>query len=126
MKNLLILIVSLLMTYNISAQTTSVVNEKSKRHLVEIGDGLYQVTIKCGSGTNLQTGYYKNVNDDLLRTGVWKMYNDGKLIVKAEFENDRLLWIKSQGVVYTSEEIELQRLRRRVSYLEQNMVVGTN
>lgn len=126
MKNLLILIVSLLMTYNISAQTTSVVNEKSKRHLVELGDGLYQVTIKCGSGTNLQTGYYKNVNDDLLRTGVWKMYNDGKLIVKAEFENDRLLWIKSQGVVYTSEEIELQRLRRRVSYLEQNMVVGTN
>jgi hypothetical protein len=126
MKNLLILIVSLLMTYNISAQTTSVVNEKSKRRLVELGDGLYQVTIKCGSGTNLQTGYYKNVNDDLLRTGVWKMYNDGKLIVKAEFENDRLLWIKSQGVVYTSEEIELQRLRRRVSYLEQNMVVGTN
>jgi hypothetical protein len=126
MKNLLILIVSLLMTYNISAQTTDVVNGKSKKHLVELGDGLYEVTIECESGSTVQTGYYRNINDNFLRTGVWKMYNEGKLIVKAEFENDRLVWIKSQGVVYTSEEIELHRLRKRVSYLEQNMVVGTN
>lgn len=126
MKNLLILVVLVMTTFSVSAQSYNLVKNESKTHLVELEDDLYRVIIKCGSGSITQTGFYKKIDDDLVKSGIWKMYDNRKLLVKAEFQNNYLVWIKSGGVVYTAQDIEIQRLRKRVNYLEENIIIGTN
>jgi hypothetical protein len=53
------------------------------------------------------------------------MYNGDKMVTKAKFENDDLVWIKSDGVLHTSDEIEIIQLRNRVSLLEKAIASNT-
>ena len=124
MKNLLLLIGLLFTTYSVSAQESVA---KDKRHLVEISDDFYEVHIESSEGTLSQSGYYRHVNNEFVREGIWKLYgSDKKILTTAEFKNDELVWIKSNGVVHTSKDIEISRLRKRVDFLEREIVASTN
>jgi len=117
MKKFLLFVGIILMTYTVSAQ-----NQQSVSPLIEVGEGIYEANYQSDDNPLSQTGYYKIINDRLVKHGIWKIYNDGKIITKAKYENDDLVWIKSNGVTHTSDEIELTQLRNRVSSLEKAIV----
>jgi hypothetical protein len=120
MKKFLLFVGIMLMTYTVSAQ-----NQQPVVPLIEVGEGIYEANYQNDDNSLSQVGFYKIVNDKLVKHGVWKMYNGDKMVTKAKFENDDLVWIKSDGVVYTSDEIELIQLRNRVSSLEKAIVSNT-
>jgi hypothetical protein len=94
---------------------------------IQVDETLYQVIIK-NDGVVQQTGYYESNGNDLVKTGIWKMFSSkGRVITTAEFKDNKLVWIKSNDVKYTYQDIEVKRLRNKVRHLEQQLyVVGTN
>jgi hypothetical protein len=119
MKRILLFVGIILMSYTVSAQS----QKSTLPQLTEIEDGLYEVTFTSDSETVTQTGYYKISDNKLVKEGIWKIHNGDKVISKAKFENDDLVWIKTNGIVHTSEEIEILQLRNRIKTLESSLVM---
>ena len=90
----------------------------AQERVVEHIDGnLYSYTL-YDDGKVEQRGYYKELDGTLIVHGIWKD-NYGTV---ALFENGKMLWIKPKGhKKYTSEEIQLHRLKRKVEMLEQKL-----
>jgi hypothetical protein len=108
MKNIITTIILLVMTLPILAQ---------ERKLEQVDENLYSYK-KYEDGRLSQRGYYKNLNGTLFEHGIWRD-NFGTI---AQFKNGNLVWIKPKGDrKYTSDEIELNRLKRKVRMLEQKL-----
>ena len=108
MKRLITTTLLLLMTLPILAQ---------ERRLEQVENNLYSYT-SYDNGKVAQRGYYKKLDGTLIVHGIWKD-NYGTV---ALFENGNMLWIKPKGQKkYTSEEIQLHRLKRKVEMLEQKL-----
>lgn len=108
MKRLITTTLLLLMTLPILAQ---------ERRLEQVENNLYSYT-SYDNGKVAQRGYYKKLDGTLIVHGIWKD-NYGTV---ALFENGKMLWIKPKGhKKYTSEEIQLHRLKRKVEMLEQKL-----
>lgn len=119
MKKFLLFVGIICMTYTVNAQSQKTLSPQ----LIEIDENLYEVIYQNDENSVSQTGFYKIVNNELVKHGIWKIYNDDKVISKAKFEDNDLVWIKSNGVVYTSEEIEILQLRNRVKILESSIAM---
>lgn len=119
MKKFLLFVGIICMTYTVNAQSQKTLSPQ----LTEVGENLYEVTYQNDEKSVSQTGFYKIVDNELVKHGIWKIYSDDKVISKAKFEDDDLVWIKSNGVVYTSEEIEILQLRNRVKMLENSLAL---
>jgi len=100
-------------------------NSESVVKLFDLGENLYSATISGGSEIT-QKGFYKLIDGELIRHGIWKLYSDNKLLNKGEFVDNRLVWIESDGVTYTDKDIELHRLRKKVAYLERESIVTSH
>ena len=108
MKRLITTTLLLLMTLPILAQ---------ERRLEQVENNLYSYT-SYDNGKVAQRGYYKKLDGTLIVHGIWKD-NYGTV---ALFENGKMLWIKPKGrKKYTSDEIQLHRLKRKVEMLEQKL-----
>ena len=108
MKRLITTTLLLLMTLPILAQ---------ERRLEQVENNLYSYT-SYEDGKVAQRGYYKKLDGTLIVHGIWKD-NYGTV---ALFENGKMLWIKPKGrKKYTSNEIQLHRLKRKVEMLEQKL-----
>lgn len=106
MKRLITTTLLLLMTLPILAQ---------ERRLEQVEENLYSY-VSYDNGKVAQRGYYKKINGSLIEHGIWK----DTFGTVALFEDGEMLWIKPKGEKkYTKEQIELHRLRRRVSKLEE-------
>lgn len=107
MKNIITSILLLFLTTSVFGQTKS---------LEQVDVNLYQFKTS-EDGKRHQTGYYKLIDGEYEPHGFWK---DHKFKTTAYFENGKMLWIKPNGQKkYTYREIELHRLRYRVSKLEE-------
>ena len=105
MKKLILSILLLLITLPILAQ---------ERKLEQVDGNLYSYKLYDGKELT-QTGYYKNIDGTLIVHGMWK----NNLGTTALFDNGDLVWIKPKGQKkYTSGEIQLHRLKRKVEMLE--------
>ena len=108
MKKLTLSILLLLLTLPILAQ---------ERKLEQVDGNLYSYKLYDGKQVT-QTGYYKNIDGTLIVHGMWR----NNLGTTALFDNGDLVWIKPKGQKkYTSEEIQLHRLKRKVEMLEQKL-----
>lgn len=108
MKRLITTTLLLMMTLPILAQ---------ERRLEQVENNLYSYT-SYDNGKVAQRGYYKKLDGTLIVHGIWKD-NYGTV---ALFENGKMLWIKPKGrKKYTSNEIQLHRLKRKVEMLEQKL-----
>lgn len=108
MKRLITTTLLLLFTFPILAQ---------ERRLEQVENNLYSYT-SYEDGKVAQRGYYKKLDGTLIVHGIWKD-NYGTV---AFFENGKMLWIKPKGrKKYTSNEIQLHRLKRKVEMLEQKL-----
>jgi hypothetical protein len=88
-----------------------------ERRLEQVENNLYSYT-SYDNGKVAQRGYYKKLDGTLIVHGIWKD-NYGTV---ALFENGKMLWIKPKGrKKYTSNEIQLHRLKRKVEMLEQKL-----
>ena len=88
-----------------------------ERVLKHLDGNLYSYRMYDGKKVT-QSGYYKKLDGTLIVHGIWKD-NYGTV---ALFENGKMLWIKPKGQKkYTSEEIQLHRLKRKVEMLEQKL-----
>lgn len=119
MKKFLLFVGILCMTYTVNAQTQKTILPE----LTEIEEDYYQVIYLDNESKVNQKGFYKVVDNKLIKDGIWKMYNNNKVVIKAEFKNNELVWIKSDGVTHTVEEIELFQLRDRVKMLENSIAM---
>jgi hypothetical protein len=107
MKHLITSILLLFLTNSVFSQ---------QRKLEQVDDNLYHYTISEG-GKISQSGYYKLINGEYQEHGNWK---DHKFKTVAYFENGKMLWIKPNGKEkYTYKDMELHRLRYKVSKLEE-------
>lgn len=115
MKNIILFLGILLIGNTAMAQKINTVPTNEKKHLVEVEDGLYRVLIKSDESKLRQIGYYKeHIGGRLVKDGLWKMYDDDKLLVTASFKDNKLVWIKPKNHrKYTSEEIKEHRSKRR-------------
>jgi hypothetical protein len=120
MKKFLLFVGIMLITYTITAQ-----NQQSVSPLIEVEEGIYEANYQTDNNSLNQIGYYKIIDDKLVKHGIWKMYYNDKVITKAKYENNDLVWIKSNGVLHTSDEIEIIQLRNRVSLLEKAIASNT-
>ena len=101
MKKLTLSILLLLLTLPILAQ---------ERKLEQVDGNLYSYKLYDGKQVT-QTGYYKNIDGTLIVHGMWR----NNLGTTALFDNGDLVWIKPKGQKkYTSEEIQLHRLKRKL------------
>ncbi len=88
-----------------------------ERVLKHLDGNLYSYT-SYDNGKVAQRGYYKELDGTLIVHGIGKN-NYG---TTALFEDGKMLWIKPKGDrKYTSEEIQLHRLKRKVEMLEQKL-----
>lgn len=119
MKKFLLFVGIICLSYTVSAQSHKTISPQ----LTEVEDGLYEVTFENDDKSISQIGYYKVMDNELVKHGIWKMYSNDKVISKAKFEDDELQWLKSNGETYTSKDIELLQLRNRVKILESSIVM---
>ena len=90
---------------------------EQERVVENIDVNLYSYTL-YNDGNVEQKGYYKELDGTLIVHGIWKN-NYGTM---ALFEDGKMLWIKPKGDrKYTSDEIQLHRLKRKVEMLEQKL-----
>ena len=108
MRKLITTIILLVMTLPILAQ---------ERVVEHIDGNLYSYKL-YDNGKVEQRGYYKELDGTLIVHGIWKnIYGTTAL-----FEDGKMLWIKPKGDrKYTSDEIQLHRLKRKVAILEQKL-----
>lgn len=118
MKNLITLI---LLTIS------SIMYAQEIRKVTQIDQNLYTVTLKDGS--TKQTGFYINIDGTLVEHGVWTLRSDNKILTKGIFEKGELQQItvyeNGERKTYTKNEIELNRLKRKIYRLE-NMLLSAN
>ena len=108
MRKLITTIILLVMALPILAQ---------ERVVEHIDGNLYSYKL-YDNGKVEQRGYYKELDGTLIVHGIWKN-NYGTV---ALFEDGKMLWIKPKGDrKYTSDEIQLHRLKRKVEMLEQKL-----
>ena len=110
MKRIILSILFLLVTLPILAQ----------ERILEKVDGLnlYEYRVFNSEGDLHQKGFYKKQNGTLIEHGIWRD-NVGTI---ALYEHGTLVWIKPKGrKKYTSTEIQLHRLKRKVEMLEQKL-----
>jgi len=84
-----------------------------------MGDDVIKSTTYVDGRLN-QIGYYTVIGSDLIKHGEWKLYLDGKVVVRGKFNYGNLVWIQRPGEErITSEQIRVHRLERKVKRLEQ-------
>ena len=84
-----------------------------------VDNNLVKATSYVGNNLN-QTGYYLIIGDDLIKHGDWKLYSNGRVVVRGRFSYGNLEWIQRPGSQrITSDEIRVHRLERKVKRLEQ-------
>lgn len=95
--------------------------------VVQIDENLFAVTLK--SGSMKQTGFYINVDGQLEEHGNWTLRSDNKILTKGVFEHGELqqitVFIDGERKTYTKNEIELNRLKRKIYRLE-SMLLSSN
>jgi hypothetical protein len=89
------------------AFTFSVVSQEQK--LEEVDVNVFAYTENTLEDTVHQTGFYENVNGELLRHGVWKLYINGVLRTEAIYENDKLKTLIVDGIEYSAEDLIILR-----------------
>jgi len=110
MKRIILSILFLLVTLPMLAQQRTI--EKVD------GSNLYECKVFNSKGDLHQKGFYKNQNGTFIEHGVWR----DNLGTTALYEDGMLVWIKPKGQKkYTSTEIQLHRLKRKVEMLEQKL-----
>lgn len=128
MKTLLLTLVLFIfsgLTHSTAQNTIEEVeNQKIITHL--IGDH-YSMTMFSAEGGVLQEGFYFKSNDNLLEHGIWKLYdhNTYELVTKVKFEKGVKIWIETEidgeFVRITQQDIEVNRLKNRISALEKQL-----
>ncbi|MBO6537543.1 MAG: hypothetical protein JJ966_15075 [Balneolaceae bacterium] len=128
MKTLLLTLVFILFTglTNSTAQNTieQVENQKIVTHL--IGDH-YSMTMYSAEGGVLQEGFYFKTDESFLEHGIWKLYdhNTYELVTKVKFDKGEKIWIETnidgEFVRITQQDIEVNRLKNRISALEKQL-----
>jgi hypothetical protein len=128
MKTLLLTLVFILFTglSNSTAQNTieQVENQKIVTHL--IGDH-YSMTMYSAEGGVLQEGFYFKTDESFLEHGIWKLYdhNTYELVTKVKFDKGEKIWIETnidgEFVRITQQDIEVNRLKNRISALEKQL-----
>ncbi len=128
MKTLILTLVLFLFSgfTNSTAQNAieQVENQKIVTHL--IGDH-YSMTMYSVDGDILQQGYYYKSDNTLLEHGIWKLYdyNTYELVTKIKFNKGEKFWIETnidgEFVRITQQEIEVNRLKNRITALEKQL-----
>lgn len=111
---------------NSTAQNTieQVENQKIVTHL--IGDH-YSMTMYSAEGGVLQEGFYFKTDESFLEHGIWKLYdhNTYELVTKVKFDKGEKIWIETnidgEFVRITQQDIEVNRLKNRISALEKQL-----
>ena len=128
MKTLLLTLVFILFTglTNSTAQNIieQVENQKIVTHLT--GDH-YSMTMYSAEGGVLQEGFYFKNDEGFLEHGIWKLYdhNTYELVTKVKFDKGEKIWIETnidgEFVRITQQDIEVNRLKNRISALEKQL-----
>ena len=109
MKKIILSILFLLVTFPMLSQ---------ERKLEKVDEGLYECIVFNSRGEFHQKGFYKKEDGAFFEHGLWKDSFGTKVL----YEMGRVVWIHPQGGKrYTSEEVLIHRLRRRVEVLEQRL-----
>jgi len=89
-----------------------------ERVLHQVDETLYEYMVFDAEGDLEQQGFYKKLNGTFFEHGIWRDEHG----TKALFELGKLVWIRPKGDrKYTSEEIQLHQLKRKVEKLEQKL-----
>lgn len=105
MKRLLqTLIFGLLFTFTMSAQD---------RNIEEVERGLYAYTENTMDDSVHQIGFYKEVDGELKRDGIWKLYINGSLRTEAKYQDDKLVALIVDGIEYSAEDLITLRKSKR-------------
>jgi len=110
MKKILLMIMILLGSLSMNAQT----------QVTLIDDNQYEIIVKTENIT--QIGSMKRVDSEWIRHGVWVMKIDGKFNSKGVYENDklvRLTTVTEDGIkTFEKYDLQIMRLRRKIYKLE--------
>jgi|SRR5210317_2087268 len=109
MKRISLTILFLLVTLPILAQ---------QKTLEKVDENLFEYKVFNEEGDLHQKGFYKKQNGTFIEHGIWR----DNVGTKVLFELGKMVWIKPRGDrKYTSEEIQLYQLKRKVEKLEQKL-----
>lgn len=81
--------------------------------LIEVSEDLYSYTENTIEDSTHQTGFFKNVDGELLREGEWKLYIYGELKSKAVYEDDKIKSLIVDEIEYSAEDLHIIRLGQR-------------
>ncbi len=112
MKNLLLTLIA------IFALTFSTVAQNKVLEQVDIN--YYAYTENSINDSVHQIGFYHNINGDLKRDGLWKLYINGELRNEAIYKNDKLMSLMVDGVEYSAKDLYIFRLERKAKQLSAN------
>jgi hypothetical protein len=96
----LTLIAVLALTFSVSAQDKS---------FEEVEVGLYAYTENTMDDSVHQTGFYKEINGELKRDGIWKLYINGELRTEARYKDDKLETLIVDGIEYSAKDLIILR-----------------
>jgi len=109
MKRIILSILFLLVTLPILAQ---------ERILEKVDENLFEYKVFNEEGDLHQEGFYKKENGTYIVHGIWRDFSG----TKALYENGQMVWIKPKGDrKYTFREIQIHRLQRKVTMLEEKL-----
>ena len=107
---------AVLLTTTIYGQEFKSEVKKSTKQFELIYDDYYKVTFINDDGMITQKGFYIIGEDGkLIRHGKWSLINDSEVLTVGQFDNDKLVWIKSGGKKFTRQQIIDERTRLRMN-----------
>jgi len=115
MKNLF-LVMTILLTTTIYGQEFKSEVKKSTKQFELIYEDYYKVTFIDEDGMITQKGFYLIGKDGKWdRHGKWSLIINGEVLTVGQFDNDKLVWIKSGGEKFTRQQIIDERTRLRMN-----------
>lgn len=120
MKILSIIIFLLIGITSVHAQAQPMSKDWMNREIKQVRPGIYKVEMTLSPYTSYKGIIIKKRNK-FVRDGVWIGYRYGKPVQMIKYDMGQRVWIKTGGIKYTQQEIEIQKLKNRLSYLEKQL-----
>ena len=91
-----------------------------KKIMEQVDTNTYHYTEYNDNGELHQEGYFKLVNGEFIRHGLWSNLQG----TKAKYDSGKLVWIKPNGQKkYTYKQIEYEQMKARIRDLENKLAI---
>lgn len=90
----------------------------SQKEIAQVSFNKYEMVEQLSDGT-IQVGYFKVMDNHMVRHGVWKLIKNGEVVKKAYYENGEFMWIECiVNGKFTKDQLQIEKLKKEVERLK--------